>query len=220
METKYLKRLGGIALWFAPLMLSMFVNAHVFTTVAVAGESMEPSFHDGDRVAMSRLDKTYERGEIVVFTAGENHPGVQDPATFYIKRVIAIAGDTVRYKDGKLYVNDKEVDQSFIKDSAPDMIKASYEKAKGTSMPENNYWELGDLSDNEDWNEWSAGENKVPEGTIFVMGDHRSNSTDSRYFGFVRTESVAGVVKQMPFSNEHIQSVINTPKEHFFVGDK
>lgn len=207
----------GVLLWFTPFIASMMVTNFVLSTVTISGVSMAPSFADGHRVALSKIDKTYQRGEIVVFTSGGNDPTATGQESLYVKRVIGVAGDTVRYKDGKLYVNDKEVRQDFLQDSAHDLINSAFEKEDGTSMPENNYWSLEDLSDAESWNEWSKGVNKVPEGCVFVMGDHRSASKDSRFFGYVKTDSIVGVLKQMPFSNEQVQSVMNDVTDQFFV---
>ena len=207
----------GVLLWFTPFIASTLVTTFVMSTVTISGVSMAPSFADGQRVVLSKIDKTYQRGEIVVFTSTGNDPTATGQETLYVKRVIGVAGDTVRYKDGKLYVNDKEVHQDFLQDSAHDLINSAFEKEDGTSMPENNYWSLEDLSDAERWNEWSKGVNKVPEGCVFVMGDHRSASKDSRFFGYVKTDSIVGVVKQMPFSNEQVQSVMNDVTDQFFV---
>lgn len=207
----------GVLLWFTPFIASTLVTNFVMSTVTISGVSMAPSFADGQRVVLSKIDKAYQRGEIVVFTSGGNDPTATGQENLYVKRVIGVAGDTVRYKDGKLYVNDKEVRQDFLQDSAHDPINSAFEKEDGTSMPENNYWSLEDLSDAEGWNEWSKGVNKVPEGCVFVMGDHRSASKDSRFFGYVKTDSIIGVVKQMPFSNEQTQSVMNDVTDQFFV---
>ena len=52
-----------------------------------------------------------------------------------------------------------------------------------------------------DWNSFSKGKEVVPEGCYFVLGDHRSNSVDSRSFGFVKESSILGVVRPNPFKN-------------------
>lgn len=176
---------------------------------------MAPSLQDGTSLVMSKLDRIYERGEIIVFSAAENDPTATSGESFYIKRIIGLPGDSIHYKDGNLYVNNKEVNQSFLRDSNPDLIKSSYEMNEGTAMPVNNYWSLEDLSKYESWNSWSRGVSVVPEGTVFVMGDHRSASKDSRYFGYVRQDTIKGVVKQMPFTSEELASVIDGAKAEF-----
>lgn len=203
--------------WFIPIFIGIFLKTFVFTTVNVSGESMSPSIKDNQKMIISRIDKKYERGEIIVFSSKGNDPTRDKNEEFYIKRIIGIPGDTVEYKSGKLYVNNKEVNQSFLEDSSNGLINSKYEKSDGTSMPENNDWNLKTLSYNNGWNEWSKHKSVVPKNSLFVMGDHRSNSKDSRYFGYIKFSSIKGVIKTMPFSDNHANKVIKDVPNNFFV---
>ncbi|SNZ02697.1 signal peptidase I [Terribacillus aidingensis] len=102
-----------------------------------------------------------------------------DADAHYIKRVIGLPGDTIEVKDNVLYVNGEVQDQSYLPE---DMITGDFK--------------LKELT----------GEQTVPEGKLFVMGDNRTNSKDSRIFGFVSKEEVIGEVKMTfyPFSDFHI----------------
>lgn len=98
-----------------------------------------------------------------------------------MKRVIGVPGDTISYKDGKLYVNDKEVPQKFIDEE---------QRTTGTGN-----WTLSSIANKYGW---AKNPVKVPKDSYFVLGDHRSVSNDSRYWGFVKKSKVMGVVK-VPF---------------------
>lgn len=143
----------------------------LFTPSTVHGESMLPTYQDSDHVIVSKVSKI-ERNDIVVFNA-------PDADAHYIKRVIALPGDTIEVIDNVLYVNGEEQDQSYLPE---DMVTGDFK--------------LKELT----------GEEKVPEGEVFVMGDNRTNSKDSRMFGFISQKEVIGEVKMTfyPFSDFHI----------------
>ncbi len=104
-----------------------------------------------------------KRGDIVVF----RYP--QDPSKDYIKRVVGIAGDKVEIKNKKVYVNQKELRGDFqVKHTDPriDPQERSHRDNYGPIL--------------------------VPEHALFVMGDNRDNSYDSRFWGFVDLKEVKG----------------------------
>jgi len=98
-----------------------------------------------------------QRGDIIVF----NPPVASEKP--YIKRIIAVAGDTVEIKqDGYVYVNDTRLDEPYIQGPITDCNVQKCEKVT------------------------------VPEGKIYVLGDNRRNSSDSRIFGFVDIDDIIG----------------------------
>ncbi len=146
----------------AILLIAIFIKP-----IIVQGSSMEPTINDKDYLLISRQAYKIgepERGDVVVFP---HHQGTED--ALYIKRVIAIPGDHLKIKNGKVYINNKLQDEEYLAD--------------GTQT-----------SGNIDFT--------IPEGEIFVMGDNRGNSSDSRSFGTVSIEDVTGkvFVRLFPFN--------------------
>ncbi|TLS37346.1 signal peptidase I [Pseudalkalibacillus caeni] len=143
------------------------VRYFIFAPIVVDGESMMPTLHDRDRMIVNKL--SYDIGEpdrfdIIVFEAVEGRD--------YIKRVIGLPGDTIEYRDDVLYVNGERVKEPYLNE---------YKKAL----------ENGNLT--YDFNlEDLTGQMRVPEDMLFVMGDNRQHSKDSRSIGFVSMNKVIG----------------------------
>lgn len=123
-----------------------------------------------------------ERGEIVVFESPRGN-GVN-----YIKRIVGLPGDLIRIRDRKIFINNEEVP----------MVKASpeEEKAIGSEMPlyketlgSHEHWILLDKNSFVSEN---FGPYEVPEGRVFVMGDNRDFSDDSRFLGSIPIEKIRG----------------------------
>jgi signal peptidase I len=122
---------------------------------------MEPTLFQSDRVLVSKVDyrlATPERGDIVVFDP------TSDTAIPFVKRIVAIAGDVVELRDGRLYVNGEasEVPEA-VGDTLPQSPQVVYPYT-------------------------------VPEGGFFAMGDNRQASSDSRSFGSQPTAQIIGKV--------------------------
>lgn len=169
---------------------SLLINDHIFVNKLVYGlrvpfsEKWIAKFRDP------------QRGEVVVF----KYP--LDMSTFFIKRVVGIPGDKIFYENGTLYINDQPMekippvnntDYDWVRDKdfqAADMFdnKGNYvhflEKI-GEQDPHSILIKKGDLFS-------SYGPVTVPEGHLFVMGDNRNNSSDSRVWGFLPKENILG----------------------------
>lgn len=146
------------------VVLVIIIRVFIFKPFIVDGPSMQPNFYTGERLIVSEwvyhLRKPH-RGEVVVFHATEEKD--------YIKRVIALPGETIAIADGKVLVNGKALDEPYIADA----MKRYKEETGG---------------------EYNATfqEQKVPEGTVFVLGDNRVDSTDSRVIGPVAYDKIIG----------------------------
>ena len=190
--------------WIVPsaigLLLALLIKQFAFQFVRVDGPSMQPNLQNNERVVCLKQAKIH-RGSVVVFDANGVDPQVS-VKTEYVKRVIGLPGDTVEAKNGNLYVNGKKVDQSYISKS---------ERSSGTGT-----WTLHSISQENSW-VLHNGAYKVPKGEYFVLGDHRSVSNDSRYWGFVPKSKIVGVVK-VGFWNrtQPAKNNINQQWKHFF----
>ncbi|MFC1915824.1 signal peptidase I [Chloroflexota bacterium] len=106
----------------------------------VDGISMEPSFHNGQRVLVTKVAYQLhepERGDVVVFQPANGRKGD------YIKRLIALPNDVIEIKKGVVYVNDTRLDEPYIKNPPNYTMKQK-------KIPENSYFVLGDNRNNSD----------------------------------------------------------------------
>jgi signal peptidase I len=162
--------LGWLVELVKTLALTLLIFFGVQTFVAqpfqVQMFSMQQTFEPGDYVLVDKLSVRwdgYARGDVVVFQPPETWTLDTEP---YIKRVIGEPGDTVELRDGLVYVNGVQLDEPYL-----------FSGADGEPEPTDG---SGDTS-------WV-----VPAGELFVMGDHREASADSRLFGPIPITSVIG----------------------------
>jgi len=144
------------------VVISVVLNLFVVQVTEVRQRSMEPTLEQNDRVLVSKLDYRFgvpQRGDIIVF-----NPPVADATIPYVKRVIAVGGETVDLRNGNVFVNGQQV---------------NIPQAHGTSLPQAPQIVYPFT---------------VPQGQIFVMGDNRTFSSDSRTFGPVPVASIIGKV--------------------------
>lgn len=151
------------------IVVAVIFRSFLFANYIVDGESMKPTLADGDLLMVNKVIYdlvAVDRFDVIVFHANEKED--------YVKRVIGLPGDTVTYKDDQLYVNGKYVKEEFLH---------SYVQASNATPKTRDFNLTG-----------KTGKKKVPEGKLFVMGDNRQNSLDSRSFGFISTKQLVGKV--------------------------
>lgn len=152
------------------LVLVVLIRWLLFKPFIVQGPSMEPNFVSNQKLIVNEIlydIRKPERGEVIVFH-------VPDEGRDFIKRVIAVAGDTVKVEGDKVLVNGEPVNETYIQE-AIDQAHAENRLYNNTDFP-NSFVQDG----------------VVPEGHVFVMGDNRSNSTDSRMIGYVPLGDIIG----------------------------
>lgn len=161
------------------VLVMLALNLFVFRSITVDGQSMNDTLQHQDKVIAFNLFYTPERGDIVVLQADRLRPaGAKTFGEPIIKRVIGVAGDTLKFdfEKGEVYRNGELIKEDYIKEF--------------TVNPESCE---------------SGREYTVPEGYVFVMGDNRNNSTDSRDYrvGMVDTDLIMGkaVFRFMPFDS-------------------
>lgn len=184
---------GGIAGaydWIRCVLFSVaivvFCLTFVFRLVEVDGPSMNDTLSNQDKVIITDLFYTPHNGDVVVISHGAHHP---EPI---IKRVIAIGGQTIRldYDNNKLYVDGVEMVEPYIKDGITFTTDA---KNRG-----DNYLPLND-----------DGSYVIPEGKLFVMGDNRQVSLDSRRedIGLIDRTDIIGKAQFVVFPFNHFGNV-------------
>nr|WP_183811631.1 signal peptidase I [Edaphobacter lichenicola] len=155
------QRKGVMHSWLRDLVISVAVSTFIiiflYQPVRVEGTSMLPMLEDQDRLFINKMAYRVgeiQRGDVVVFLYPHDHE------KSYIKRVIALPGDTLRIDHGQVIVNGRRISESYVPRRFAD----------DRSQPEMT----------------------VPGNEYFVMGDHRSISSDSRDFGPVDRDLIYG----------------------------
>lgn len=169
----------GIAIVLA-VIIAVVIKSFIFTIVLVDGESMTNTLQDKDRLFVSRIFYQPEQGDIVVFKPYKDKPIIK-----YIKRVIGLGGQTVviDFDNSTVEVDGKMLNEPYIKE------------------------EVWHLKEGADVNWEYLGGNKysvvVPDDCIFVLGDNRNGSKDSRStdVGMVKKSSIVGkaIFRVWPF---------------------
>lgn len=141
----------------------------------VDGPSMQPNFWDRERIIVNKIlydIRQPQRGEVIVFH-------VPEQGRDFIKRVIGLPGETVKVEGDTIYINGKQIEENYLKDA--------YEKAHAEGALYNR-----NDPDRSNFPNSMNPDGVVPEGMLFVMGDNRSNSEDSRMIGFIPMEEIVG----------------------------
>ncbi len=180
------------------LVLALLIRYFIGTPTVVKMSSMKPTLIENQRLILNRWTRTThqvpERGDIITLEAPsdklvdiddtdnviaryDNEPSnwfskftyyfLEIGKESYIKRVIALPGEHLEIKDGKVYINGEELDEPYLQDNV-------ITTAGDVNNP---FYDL-----------------VVPENCIFVMGDNRAGSTDSRAFGCIPLDKVEGTV--------------------------
>lgn len=169
----------------AAVVIALLIKTFLLQAFYIPSESMLPALKVGDRVLVEKISYRIgepQRGDVVVFEKDVVVPGPDDDADDslwtdvgdafrglfgfptageqdFIKRVMAVGGDTIQGKSGAVFVNGREVSEPYLPDGTQTL---------------------------------DFGPVEVPDGKIFVMGDNRGNSDDSRRFGPVPVDRVVG----------------------------
>ena len=159
------------------VVLALFIRTFVVQAFKIPSGSMKPTLQIGDHILVNKFIygikipfwgktlipiKDPKRGDIVVFKFPE------DPSKDFIKRVIGVAGDVIQIRDKQLFVNHRPFKDGHGVYLDPTVFP-------GSAQPRDNLRPV-----------------KVPAGAIFVMGDNRDHSYDSRFWGFVDLKALKG----------------------------
>ena len=208
---------GFFAVWLALVLRSL-----TFEPYNIPSGSMFPTLLIGDHLFISKFSYGYSRhsfpfslpiiphgrvfekmpkiGDVVVFrVTPEMIPNLQTSVD-YIKRIVALPGDTIQMKEGRLYINGVMAEREFVKKEEIEIEgkKAVYSRYVET-LPngvKHDIYEVDDMVAKDDTPLIT-----VPEGYFFAMGDNRDNSFDSRFFGAVPLTHLEGKAEFIFYSN-------------------
>lgn len=164
---------AGIVEWFivivGAILLALVVKLFLLQAFYIPSLSMYPTLHVGDRVLVNKLSyhlHDVNRGDVIVFErpASETSSTIPD----LIKRVVALSGESVVIKDGAVFVDGTRLDEKYLADGT----------VTSTANAPNKCNEQAPCV--------------IPNGQVWVMGDNRGDSKDSRYFGPIDKSSIVG----------------------------
>lgn len=143
------------------LVIAVVLYLFIMTPHEVLGNSMHPTYKNGEYLMANKLSYRFgepQRGDVIIFQYSET----QD----FIKRIIGIPGDTIMIKDGNVFINGQQLDES-------DYLSESVYTRGGDYLSEGETISIG-------------------EGEYFVLGDNRPHSSDSRTFGPISESKIKG----------------------------
>ncbi|MCL6472527.1 MAG: signal peptidase I [Firmicutes bacterium] len=164
----FLKELPGLLV--IAFLIALILRTFVFQTTIINQDSMRPNLSPNDRTIVLKFIYRFTEpkpGDVIILVPPHTNDGRD-----FVKRIVAVEGDTIQVKDGKVYVNGRLYIGNF------------------KTMP-------GDYS--------NCGPLKVPEDNVFVLGDNRPISQDSRWFGPVPEKNIIGKVVAVYWPPNHLK---------------
>lgn len=195
------------------LLIVFMIRSSIIEAFKIPSGSMIPTLLIGDHIFVNKFAYGFKvpfsdlftdhpiniitrdppkHGDIIVF----KYP--KDESFYYIKRVIGVPGDTVEVKNKILYINQKMVARELITDAPAEKIFKNLDDPKYSAANLDLYREKLDTADHvmmidkTNFIGESYGPTTVPPESLFVMGDNRDFSNDSRFWGFVPYRNVKG----------------------------
>lgn len=191
--------------FFPVLLLVLVLRSFLMEPFTIPSSSMVPTLHIGDYILVNKF--TYgvrlpvigtevfpnhkpQHGDVMVF----KYPG--DTHVNYIKRVIGLPGDKIRYENKQLTINGKVLSQDLEAELPPGQpeLQILHESFEGVEHEVQHILSRNQYAGVREWT--------VPDGHYFVMGDNRDNSNDSRVWGFVPDQNIVGKAVAIWMSKE------------------
>ncbi len=178
---------------FPVLLVVLVLRSFVVEPFQIPSGSMKPTLQVGDFILVNKWHYGFrlpvigtkvismndpQRGDVVVFKYPE------DPSINYIKRIVGLPGDRVRYQDKTIYINGEAQSQKLLAQLPPQQPRVMLMEEQLGEVNHQLYKDVGFARISAEW--------VVPEGNYFVMGDNRDNSNDSRFWGYVPDELLVG----------------------------
>ena len=154
-------------------LIQPLVKANIAQAYKIPSGAMKQTIQVGDHIVANKLIykvSSPKRGDIIIF------PFPEEPSKVFIKRVIAIGGETIEIKNKQVYIDGKKYHENYKIHSDSNIIPKDIQ-------PRDNFEPI-----------------KIPEDSLFVMGDNRDHSYDSRFWGFVKKSSAKGKATRIYWS--------------------
>ncbi|GJM38931.1 MAG: hypothetical protein DHS20C19_22980 [Acidimicrobiales bacterium] len=153
------------------LAVALLIKAFLLQAFYIPSPSMDPTLQNDDRVLVNKLSYRLgdvQRGDIIVFERPEEVPSDTDD---FIKRVIGLAGEVVSFSDGAVFIDGRSLSEDYVGEhlTTNDRLIPGCDNAPAVSD-----------------------RCVIPEGHVFVMGDNRDASLDSRSFGPIDEDAIVG----------------------------
>jgi signal peptidase I len=172
-SNRWIIELAGVVV--VAVVVAFLLRTFVIATYSIPSGSMEPTLQIGDRIVVDKLSYDLhgvDRGNIVVFTTPPNEDCAGPPVSNLVKRVVGLPGETISVSGGNVFINGRLLSQSWLPSSQqgktyPGPSPAPYALHHGY---------------------------RIPKGDVYVMGDNRMLSCDSRYWGPIAESTIVGKV--------------------------
>jgi signal peptidase I len=193
------------ALAFA-ILLALIIRTFVFQPFKIPSGSMIPTLLVGDHLLVNKFVygtkipftdieifpiEKIKRGDVVVFTYPNNERDPSKNGLYYIKRVVGLPEDEIDLNGRNLYINGGKVPIEYEGTYADKRNSEQFDEYREDLFGEEHTVIFRKGKENTNRGSYIP-VTKVPEGSVFVMGDNRDNSQDSRFWGFVPIENIAG----------------------------
>jgi signal peptidase I len=157
------------------VVIAILLRTFVVATYSIPSASMEPTLQVGDRIVVDKLSyhlHGVDRANIIVFSTPPKEDCAGPPVSDLVKRVIGLPGETISLGGGRVYINGKYLPEPWLPQSDQNVTEPG---PGGTAYSLHRPY-------------------RIPSGYVYVMGDNRQFSCDSRYWGPVRESTIVGKV--------------------------
>ncbi len=172
-SSRWIVELVGVVV--VAILVAVLLRTFVVATYSIPSGSMEPTLQIGDRIVVNKLSyhlHGVDRTNIVVFSTPPNEDCAGPPVADLVKRVIGLPGEIISLQDGDVYINGRLLPEPFL---PPNVRNDTYPGPSGDGYSLHHAY-------------------RIPAGDVYVMGDNRPNSCDSRYWGPIPESSIVGKV--------------------------
>jgi signal peptidase I len=172
-SNRWVIELAGVVV--VAVVVAFLLRTFVIATYSIPSGSMEPTLQIGDRIVVDKLAYDLhgvDRGNIVVFSTPPNEDCAGPPVSDLVKRVVGLPGETISVSGGNVFINGRLLSQSWLPSS---------QQGKTYPGPSPAPYALHRPY-------------KIPQGDVYVMGDNRMLSCDSRYWGPIAESTIVGKV--------------------------